>query len=161
MLQLQALKKEKKAFPKGKRLGRGPGSGKGDTSGRGHKGQRARKSGNVRPGYEGGQTPLYRRLPKRGFRNIFSKDYITINVSQLDTLSLNEVNLEDLKKNRIVKGKASLLKILGDGEISKAITVNAHKFTRTAKEKIEKAGGKAQPIERKPAPIKRKKKGSS
>lgn len=155
MLQLHTLKRSRKAFPTSKRLGRGPGSGKGDTSGRGHKGQRARKSGNVRPGYEGGQTPLYRRLPKRGFKNIFSKEYITINVSRLNDLSLSEVSLEELKKKSLLKGKSSLLKVLGDGELSKAITVNAHKFTRTAKEKIEKAGGKANLIDIKPAPITR------
>ena len=161
MFQLQELKKSKEAFHRRKRLGRGPGSGKGDTSGKGHKGQRARKSGNVRPGYEGGQTPLYRRIPKRGFRNIFSTDYITLNVSQLEKLSLSEISLEELKKNRLVKGKTSFLKILGDGELSKAVTVHAHKFTRSAKEKIEKAGGKANSINKKPTPIKSNKKRSN
>ena len=146
MLQLHTLKSKKGATRGVKRRGRGPGSGTGDTSGRGHKGQRARKSGNARPGYEGGQTPLYRRTPKRGFRNIFSTEYVTINVSDLERYGLSEVSLDELKQNRKVKGKEKLLKILGNGELSKAVVVKAHKFTKSAQEKIEKAGGKAEVI---------------
>lgn len=157
MLRLNTLKGAKGAKRGNKRLGRGAGSGKGDTSGKGHKGQRARKSGNARPGYEGGQTPLYRRAPKRGFRNIFSTEYITINVSDLDRYGLGEVSLDELKKTRKVKGKEKLLKILGNGELSKAVTVKAHKFTKSAQEKIEKAGGKVEVISTAVKPVERKK----
>lgn len=157
MLRLNTIKRAKGSTRNNKRLGRGPGSGTGDTSGKGHKGQRARKSGNARPGYEGGQTPLYRRVPKRGFRNIFSTDYITVNVSDLERFGLAEITLDDLKKQRKVKGKEKLLKVLGNGELAKAITVKAHKFTKSAQEKIEKAGGKVEVISTAVKPVVRKK----
>lgn len=144
MLRLSSLKKKKGSTRNVKRLGRGPGSGTGDTSTKGHKGLRARKSGNARPGYEGGQTPLYRRIPKRGFRNIFSQEFATINVGDLDRFAMAVVTLEDLKKSRKVKGKETLLKVLGDGEVKKAVTVKANKFSKSAVEKIEKAGGKVE-----------------
>ncbi len=146
MLQLNNLKPAKGAKQKRKRLGRGPGSGHGDTSTKGHKGQWARKSGGHALGYEGGQTPLYRRIPKRGFNNIFGKEYIVVNVSDLDRMNLKEVSLETLKKQRLVKGKSNLLKILGNGEIKNTLTVHAHKFTKSALEKITKAGGKAEVV---------------
>ena len=144
MLRLHTLKKKKGSTTKEKRLGRGAGSGTGDTSTKGHKGLRARKSGNARPGYEGGQTPLYRRIPKRGFRNIFSKEYIVINVCDLDRFEMTEINLEALKKARKVSGKETLLKVLGNGELTKALNVKADKFSKSAVEKIEKAGGKVE-----------------
>lgn len=147
MLTLHTLKPAKGAKKNRKRLGRGVASGQGDTSGKGHKGQKARKSGGIPAGFEGGQTPLYRRLPKRGFTNIFRKHYITINVGVLEKVDLPEISLESLKKAGLVKGKANLLKILGDGELKKSISVKAHKFTKTAQEKIEKAGGKLEVID--------------
>jgi large subunit ribosomal protein L15 len=144
MLRLHTLKKKKGSTTKEKRLGRGAGSGTGDTSTTGHKGLRARKSGNARAGYEGGQTPLYRRIPKRGFRNIFSKEYIVINVGDLERFGMTEVNLEALRKARKVSGKETLLKVLGDGDVKLALNVKADKFSKSAVEKIEKAGGKVE-----------------
>ncbi len=135
MLKLNDLKPNKGAKKNKKRVGRGTSSGWGKTAGRGHKGQKSRSGGTKGIHFEGGQTPLYRRLPKRGFKNYpFKKEYIIVNVSQLNKLD-GEVSKESLK----ISG---LLKILGDGEISKAITVKADKFSKTAKKKIEAAGGK-------------------
>ena len=147
MLRLSNLKKKHGSSRNTKRLGRGSGSGTGDTSTKGHKGLRARKSGNARPGYEGGQTPLYRRIPKRGFRNIFRTEFVTINVSDLERFGMAEVSLEALKKARKAKGKETLLKVLGDGELKKAVTVKANKFSKSAVEKIEKAGGKVEVLD--------------
>ena len=130
------------SLKKRKRLGCGNGSGSGKTSGRGQKGQKSRSGGGVRPGFEGGQMPLQRRIPKRGFTNIFKKEYEIINVSQLEKLNLSVVEPDVLIKARLLKD-GSLLKILGNGEITKAITVTADVFSQSAKEKIEKAGGKA------------------
>ncbi|MEG1804796.1 MAG: 50S ribosomal protein L15 [Clostridia bacterium] len=127
-----------------KRLGRGVGSGKGKTSGKGHKGQWARSGGGVRPGFEGGQMPLYRRIPKRGFNNYFRKVYVVVNVSALEAFEPNtEITLEFLLENSIVndiKGNSGL-KLLANGEITKAIKVKAAKFSGAAKAKIEAAGG--------------------
>ncbi len=130
-----------------KRLGRGIGSGLGKTSGKGHKGQWARSGGGVRPGFEGGQMPLTRRLPKRGFKNaLFKKVYNTVNVGVFEEL-FNDgdvVTIEALKeKGYISKIEEYGMKVLGDGEITKKLTVKAAKFTASAKEKIEKAGGQA------------------
>lgn len=128
------------------RKGRGTASGLGKTSGRGQKGQNARKSGGVRLGFEGGQTPLLRRLPKRGFTNIFKKDYSIVNVSDLNFVEEGTVVDEVfLYENRVIgkMGKDGL-KVLGNGELTKAITIKAAKFTNTAKEKIEKIGGKVE-----------------
>lgn len=130
-----------------KRLGRGIGSGLGKTSGKGHKGQWARSGGGVRPGFEGGQMPLVRRLPKRGFKNaLFKKVYTVVNVDVLNEL-FNDgdvVTVDELKaKGYISKIEEYGLKVLGDGEITKKLTVKAAKFTASAKEKIEKAGGQA------------------
>lgn len=127
-----------------KRLGRGVGSGKGKTSGKGHKGQWARSGGGVRPGFEGGQMPLYRRLPKRGFNNYFRKEYVVVNVSALDAFEANtEITLQLLLENGIVNDikDNSGLKLLADGEITKAIKVKAAKFSNAAKAKIEAVGG--------------------
>ena len=130
------------SMKKRKRVGCGIGSGNGKTSGRGQKGQKSRSGGGVRPGFEGGQMPLQRRIPKRGFTNIFKKEYRILNVSQLEKLGLEVVDSDALIKARLLK-EGSLLKILGNGEITKAVTVTADVFSQSAKEKIEKAGGKA------------------
>lgn len=129
-----------------KRLGRGSSSGTGKTSGKGHKGQNARSGGGVRVGFEGGQLPLYRRLPKRGFSNaLFKKEYAVINVSDLNMFDEGtEVTPELLKEMGIIKKELSGVKVLGNGEISKKLTVRANKFSAVAKEKIETAGGKAE-----------------
>ncbi len=131
------------------RKGRGPGSGNGKTGGRGHKGQNARTGGGVRPGFEGGQIPLYRRLPKRGFTNsLFKKEYAIINLETLDKLfnDGDAVSMEVLLEKGIVKKELNGLKVLGRGEITKKLTVKAAIFSATAKEKIEAAGGKAEVI---------------
>ncbi len=129
------------------RKGRGAGSGNGKTAGKGHKGQNARSGGGVRPGFEGGQIPLYRKLPKRGFQNHFSTTYAIIN---LDTLAKFEdgavVDLEILKSSGIIKTTENKLKVLGNGEITKKITVKASVFSASAKEKIEAAGGKTEVV---------------
>ncbi len=131
-----------------KRLGRGIGSGHGKTSCKGHKGQWARSGGGVRPGFEGGQMPLTRRIPKRGFNNEFKKAYSIVNISSLNAFENGAVvNLEVLFKAGIINTvEAYGLKVLGNGELEKALTVQAKKFTATAIEKIEKAGGKAEVI---------------
>ena len=128
------------------RKGRGPGSGIGKTAGRGGKGQTARTGGQTRPGFEGGQMPLIRRIPKRGFTNPFRLEYALINVGDLEGLGLAEVDLDKLVEAGTVKDRKNGLKILGDGELTKAISVRAHKFSASAKEKIEKAGGKVDVI---------------
>jgi large subunit ribosomal protein L15 len=128
-----------------KRVGRGIGSGTGKTSGKGHKGQNARSGGGVRPGFEGGQMPIYRRLPKRGFTNIFAKEYVTINVEALERFENGtEVTPELLKETGVISKICDGVKILGRGELTKKLTVKAAKFTASASEKIEKAGGKAE-----------------
>jgi len=126
---------------KKKRVGRGPGSGHGKTSCRGHKGQKARSGGGVKPGFEGGQMPLQRRLPKRGFRNIFGKEYAIVNLGVLNNLEEDVITPELLKEKGIIKNMKDGLKILGDGEITRPITVKAHAISAGAKEKIEKANG--------------------
>lgn len=131
-----------------KRIGRGRGSGMGQTSAKGHKGQIQRSGGRVRRGFEGGQTPLSRRLPKYGFNNHdFATEYDIVNLAQLDKAS-GTVGPDELKKLGLVRGTEGLLiKILGFGEIKKALTIRAHKFSAKAKEAIEKAGGKVEVIE--------------
>ena len=130
-----------------KRVGRGAGSGLGKTSGRGHKGQKARSGGVVRPGFEGGQMPLIRRVPKRGFYNPFSKEYAVINVKDLASFEAGSVvDYEALKAAGKLKKEFDGLKVLGDGELNVALTVKAAKFTESAKQKIEAAGGKAEVI---------------
>ncbi len=128
-----------------KRVGRGIGSGTGKTSGKGHKGQNARSGGGVRPGFEGGQMPIYRRLPKRGFKNIFAKQYVTINIEALEAFEDGtEVTEALLLERGIVKKTLDGVKVLGRGELTKKLTVKVTKYTESAKEKIEKAGGKAE-----------------
>ena len=126
-----------------KRIGRGPGSGNGKTAGKGHKGQNARSGGGVRPGFEGGQLPLYRRLSKRGFNNYnFRTVYATINVSDLDIFDEGTVvTVELLKEVGLVTKELDGVKVLGNGELTKKLTVKANKFSETAKEKIENVGG--------------------
>ena len=128
------------------RKGRGPGSGNGKTAGKGHKGQNARSGGGVRPGFEGGQIPLYRKLPKRGFNNKFATNYAIVNVAALNEKFENGavVDLAALKAAGLIKKELDGVKVLGNGEISKALTVKAAVFSATAKEKIEAAGGKTE-----------------
>jgi large subunit ribosomal protein L15 len=127
------------------RKGRGPGSGNGKTAGRGHKGQNARSGGGVRLGFEGGQLPLYRKLPKRGFHNRFAKEYAIVNVGRLNSFEDGEtVNLDKLMAAGIVRKPLDGLKILGNGELTKKLTVEAAIFSATAKEKIEAVGGKTE-----------------
>lgn len=133
----------KKAY----RVGRGAGSGNGKTAGKGHKGQNARSGGGVRPGFEGGQMPLQRRVPKRGFTNIFATVYATVNVSDLECFEDGTVvDVNVLKEAGLVKKVNDGVKVLGNGELTKKLTVNAAAFSASAKEKIEKAGGKAEVI---------------
>ena len=128
-----------------KRLGRGIGSGLGKTSGKGHKGATARSGGGKRPGFEGGQLPLIRRLPKFGFTNIFRKEYVAINVGRLEVFEDGmTVGPVELIEEGIIKKIEDGIKIMGDGELTKKLTVQAMKFTATAKEKIEAAGGKCE-----------------
>lgn len=129
-----------------KRVGRGHGSGHGKTSCRGHKGQKARTSPDIRPFFEGGQTPILRRVPKRGFRNPFKIEYVIVNVRDLSKYfqSGEVVDPESLRIKGLVKGKNRLIKLLGDGEIAIPLTVRVHAVSQSAKEKIEKAGGKVE-----------------
>ena len=130
-----------------KRLGRGTGSGLGKTSGKGHKGAKARSGGGKRPGFEGGQMPLYRRVPKRGFNNIFGTEYAEVNVERLDCFNDGDtVTVEKLLENGIIRKTLDGVKILGSGDLTKKLTVQAQKFTAGAKEKIEAVGGKAEVI---------------
>ncbi|HVO61234.1 MAG TPA: 50S ribosomal protein L15 [Terriglobales bacterium] len=124
-----------------KRVGRGMGSGMGKTSARGHKGQRSRSGSRMMRGFEGGQMPLHRRLPKRGFTNIFRTEYTIVSLEKLAGLGETTINPDVLRKAGLIKGKAPV-KILGDGKLNSAITVQAHKFSKSAQEKIAKAGGK-------------------
>jgi large subunit ribosomal protein L15 len=128
-----------------KRVGRGPGSGHGKTACRGHKGQKARSGGGVRPGFEGGQMPLQRRLPKRGFTNIFKKEYALINLNVLNRFDPESIlDLEALKKAGLVKRAKDGVKLLGNGEISHPLVVRVNKVSKTARAKIEAAGGKVE-----------------
>lgn len=128
-----------------KRIGRGHGSGNGKTAGKGHKGQNARSGGGVRPGFEGGQMPMTRRIPKRGFNNIFATKYSVVNVSDFDQfVDGTVVDADLLKASGLIKKTNDGVKILGNGELTKNLTVKAAAFSASAKEKIEKAGGKAE-----------------
>ena len=140
---LSNLRAPKKANTGRKRVGRGMGSGMGKTSARGHKGQRSRSGSHMMRGFEGGQMPLHRRLPKRGFTNIFRTEYTVINLDRLAEVNAKEIGLDDYRKLGLASSKKALIKILGSGELTKALTVHAHKFSKSAAENIEKAGGKA------------------
>lgn len=144
-MRLHELRKAEGSTKVAKRKGRGQGSGLGKTAGRGHKGQNARSGAGVRLGFEGGQMPLYRRLPKRGFTNIWGTTYTTLNVSDLNRFEDGqEVTAELLKEAGLIKKTNDGVKILGDGNLEKKLTVKANKFSKTAIEKIESAGGKAE-----------------
>ncbi len=146
-MRLEELKPAEGSTHRKKIVGRGIGSGVGKTSGRGHKGQKARSGGGVRPGFEGGQMPLYRRLPKRGFTNIFAKKFVTVNVEVLDKFNDgDEVTAESLLEKGIISKTLDGVKFLGRGEVTKKVTVKVAKISESAKEKIEKAGGKAEVI---------------
>jgi len=146
-LRLNDLKPAPGASRARKRVGRGTGSGLGKTSGRGHKGQNARSGGGVRPGFEGGQMPLQRRLPKRGFNNIFKKEYAEVNVSSLNVFpDGSEVTPDDLLAARIIRHVKDGVAVLGNGELTKQLTVRAQRFSKSAVEKIEANGGKAEVI---------------
>jgi large subunit ribosomal protein L15 len=146
-LRLHDLKPAEGARKERKRVGRGIGSGLGKTSGRGHKGQKARSGGNIRPGFEGGQMPLTRRLPKRGFTNIFKKEYAIVNLSLLDNFEDGTVVTPELLIEKgIIKKIKDGVKILGSGDLNKKLTVKAHKFSKSAVDKIESVGGKAEVI---------------
>jgi large subunit ribosomal protein L15 len=130
-----------------KRKGRGHATGNGKTAGRGHKGQKARSGGGVRPGFEGGQMPLYRRIPKRGFTNIFAKKYSRVNIAQLDKFDNDTtVTPELLKQSGVISKINDGVVVLGNGELSKKLTIRASRFTKSAAEKIEAAGGKVEVI---------------
>ncbi len=146
-MKLDELKPAKGATRKVKRVGRGPGSGAGKTASKGHKGQKARSGGVKGAGFEGGQMPLQRRIPKRGFSNIFRKEYAVVNVSDLEKISGSDpVTPEILVQNGLIKNVKSSVKILGMGELKSSRTVRAHKFSKRALEKIQAAGGKAEVI---------------
>ena len=147
-MKLHELKPNEGSVQTRKRVGRGPGSGLGKTSGKGHKGQNARSGGGVRPGFEGGQLPLFRRLPKRGFNNYeFRTEYAVVNVGDLNDFKDGSViELKNLKESGLVKKEKDGIKILASGELTKKLTVKANKFSSTAKEKIENAGGKIEVI---------------
>lgn len=147
-MKLHTMEKPEGAIKTRKRVGRGPGSGLGKTSGKGHKGQNARSGGGVRPGFEGGQLPLFRRLPKRGFSNApFKTEYAVINLSDLNKFDKDAVvTPELLKEMGLVKNQLDGIKVLGNGTLDKKLVVRAHKFSNRAKEEIEKLGGKAEVI---------------
>ncbi|WP_026895026.1 50S ribosomal protein L15 [Clostridiisalibacter paucivorans] len=146
-MKLHELKPNAGSTKNRKRLGRGTATGQGKTAGRGENGQNSRSGGGVRPGFEGGQMPLYRRLPKRGFTNIFAKKYSTVNIKDLNRFEENTlVTPELLKETGVISKIQDGVKILGDGSLDKKLTVKAHKFTKSAAEKIEATGGKAEVI---------------
>ncbi|HEX9136120.1 MAG TPA: 50S ribosomal protein L15 [Nitrospirota bacterium] len=146
-MRLEELKPVKGATKKSKRVGRGVGSGSGKTAGKGHKGQKARSGGVKGAGFEGGQMPLQRRIPKRGFANIFRKEYAIVNLSDLDKIDGSDpVTPEILMQKGLIKDLKSGVKILGMGELKSKLTVRAHKFSKSAIDKIQAAGGKAEVI---------------
>jgi large subunit ribosomal protein L15 len=144
-MNLSNLRAPKKANSNKKRVGRGMGSGMGKTSTRGHKGQRSRSGSRMMRGFEGGQMPLHRRLPKRGFTNIFRTEYTILNLDRIAELGEADVTIESLVKAGLARD-GDLVKILGDGELKKKVNVQAHKFSKSAQEKITKTGGKAEVI---------------
>lgn len=146
-MKLHELKPQAGATKKPKRVGRGTGSGHGKTAGRGHKGQKARSGGGVRPGFEGGQKPLQLRLPKRGFKNIFRKEYAIVNVEDLNCFAPETVvTPELLREQGIIRKNLMPVKVLGQGELEKKLEVRADRFSKSAVEKIQAAGGKAEVI---------------
>jgi large subunit ribosomal protein L15 len=144
-MRLEELKPSQGSRKKSKRVGRGPGSGSGKTAGKGHKGQKARSGGVKGPGFEGGQMPLQRRLPKRGFTNIFRKEYAVVNLRDLAALS-GTITPETMMEQGLVKNPKDGIKVLGVGELKSGLIVRAHKFSKSAMDKIQAAGGKAEVI---------------
>jgi large subunit ribosomal protein L15 len=142
-MNLSHLHPAKNARAKGRRVGRGPGSGRQKTAGRGTKGQKSISGYSRKRGFEGGQMPLHRRLPKRGFTNIFRKEYREINLNRLEKIKKKEVKPKDLLEAGLIKKETDLVKILGRGDVTSPRAIHAHGFSRSAQEKIEKAGGKA------------------
>lgn len=142
-MNLSDLHPAKGSRKKRRRVGRGPGSGRGKTSGRGTKGQKSISGYSSKRGFEGGQMPLHRRVPKRGFTNIFRREYSEVNLEKIGKITKKEIKLKDLKAAGIIKKESETVKILGRGDISSSKTVHAHKFSRSALKKIEKVGGKA------------------
>jgi large subunit ribosomal protein L15 len=149
-MNLSNVRAPKKANENKKRVGRGMGSGMGKTSTRGHKGQRSRSGSRMMRGFEGGQMPLHRRIPKRGFTNIFREEYSVVNLDKLAALGETTITPEVLRKAGLASAKRRV-KILGDGELTAALTVQAHKFSKSAQEKITKAGGKTEVLQQKAA----------
>jgi large subunit ribosomal protein L15 len=146
-MKLDDLKPAPGSNRKHKRVGRGQGSGLGKTSGRGHKGQGSRSGGNTKPGFEGGQMPLQRRLPKRGFHNIFRNEMAVVNLAQLEALAgAGEITPDTMTAHGLISGKKRQVKVLGEGNLTKAVTIRAHGFSASAKEKIAAAGGTAELI---------------
>jgi len=145
-MNLSNIHRPKKATEKRKRVGRGMGSGMGKTSTRGHKGQRSRTGSRMIRGFEGGQMPLHRRMPKRGFTNIFRKEYNIVSLERLAELGETTINPDVLRQAGVIKTKHPV-KVLGDGQLSVALTVSAHKFSKSAQEKITKAGGKVEVLQ--------------
>ena len=146
-MKLHELSPSEGSKTKAFRVGRGHGSGNGKTSGKGQKGQKARSGGGVRPGFEGGQMPIYRRLPKRGFTNIFAKKYTSINVEDLNKFDNGtEITAEVLKENGVIKKINDGIVVLGRGDLNKKVTIKAKRFSKSAEEKISAAGGKAEVI---------------
>jgi len=146
-MRLEDLKPAEGATKRAKRVGRGVGSGSGKTAGKGHKGQKARSGGVKGAGFEGGQMPLQRRIPKRGFTNIFRREYAVVNLSALEKIGgTDPLTPETLLQNGLIKNLKTGVKVLGTGELKSALTVRAHKFSKSALEKIQAAGGKAEVI---------------
>ena len=146
MARLESIKRPD-AAKSTKRVGRGPGSGTGKTAGRGHKGQKSRAGGSTKPWFEGGQMPLQRRLPKRGFRPFKRVDFQIVNVSDLERVEGDRVDVETMKAAGLISSRSRPVKVLGQGELSRGLKVTAHAFSRTAREKIEKAGGEVSEAE--------------
>lgn len=152
MLKLNTIQAQPGSRQSRKRLGRGRGSGLGQTGGKGGKGQTARSGASIRPGFEGGQTPLYRRLPKVGFKNFSRLDAAEVNLSDLSRWSIQDVSIESLRNAKHLKGKFRKLVILGNGEITSAVRIKAHKVSAAARAKIEKAGGSVEILSLSSAP---------
>ncbi len=147
MISLSNLKPAKGAVKKRKRVGRGPGSGWGKTAGRGMNGQKSRSGYSRKRGFEGGQMPLTRRVPKRGFTNIFKTQFNIINLDVIEKSGMDEIKIEDFFEKKLAKNNRALIKILGDGELTRKVHVYAHKFSKSAQEKIKNAGGEMTVIE--------------
>ncbi|MBJ6725835.1 50S ribosomal protein L15 [Geomesophilobacter sediminis] len=146
-MQLNTIKPAAGSTKNRKRIGRGTGSGHGKTATKGHKGQKARSGGSVKPGFEGGQMPMHRRLPKRGFTPLTKKEYALVNIGQLDAFEAGSVvDIDALIKGGFISGVKDGVKVLADGELTKALTIKAHKFSATAREKIQAAGGSVEEI---------------